>query len=73
MIMATPQTSSGAQKSVLACMGDRKREVIFTEEGSLLSAVRETFADVLQGDEEILLQVKHEDWNGEFTVCRQCA
>ena len=50
----------------------RTREVSFQEESrdgheSLLRAVRATYSDVLQGDEELVLQIKREEWAGQFT------
>ena len=65
---------SGVSKTVLVAFRDNKRPVTFisdnreTETDSLICAFKETFADVL-GDEsihEVLLQIKDEDWGGEF-------
>ena len=62
------------QKTVLVCFGERKRPVTYTmderksEKESLLSAVNEVFADVegIGDDAEHLVQVKNEQWGGEF-------
>ena len=65
---------SGVSKTVLVSFRDNKRPVTFisdnrvTETDSLIYAFKETCADVL-GDEnihEVLLQIKDEDWDGEF-------
>ena len=60
-------------KTALVCLGDRKREVAFASKGgreALIRAVREVFNDVLSddddSDEQLLLQIKNEEWNGEF-------
>lgn len=57
------------EKVVLVCLGKRKWEVAFIDDGeglnTLLDAIRETFSDVF-GDEQLLLQVKNEEWSGEF-------
>ena len=67
--MASPSSIS---KTVLVCVGEHKREVAFASDGeddkkTLLPAVRQAFSDVLSGEEQLLLQIKREDWNGEFT------
>ena len=69
-------TSSAAidrlpQKTVLVCLGERKREVVFTDDGEdrkpLLDAIREVFSDVMgDGSNELILQIKREEWSGEF-------
>ena len=51
---------------------ERKRGVAFIDDGegfgTLLDAIRETFSDVLgdRRDEQLLLQVKNEEWSGQF-------
>ena len=79
---STPSTSktsdnsgSSPLKSVLVCLAERKREVSFTCQGNELEAlsvaVCEVYSDVLKGDENLIFQVKREEWSGEFTdlVC----
>jgi hypothetical protein len=66
---------NSATKSVLVCFGERKREVSFTYQASSHQeqleavgvAVREVYSDVLKGEEELILQDKREEWDGEFT------
>ena len=60
-------------KTVLLCLGDRKREVAFASKDgreALTRAVREVFNDVLSDDDDsdgqLLLEIKNEEWNGEF-------
>ena len=60
------------EKTVLVCLGERKRAVTFRSGGgneveSLLESVKEVYKDVL-GDkcEQLLLQSKSEKWQGEF-------
>ena len=66
------RTDSERKKSVLVCLGERKREVSFvTGHGELetfTTAVRKVYSDVLvQGDETVVFQLKREEWGGEFT------
>ena len=70
--MATLPGEEKRQKQVLVHLEKRIREVSFQEESrdgheSLLRAVRATYSDVLQGDEELVLQIKREEWAGQFT------
>ena len=67
-------SSTNRTKSVLVCLGERKRDVSFTCNGSyqdelkaLDAVTREVYSDVLKGGEDILFQVKREEWGGEFT------
>ena len=61
-------------KHILACLGERKRPVEFQTQSdddssgrdTLLLSIREVFADVLSPDTEIFLQIKSEEWQGEF-------
>lgn len=58
-----------SEKKVLVCLGERERGVVFADDGenvkTLLEAIREVFYDVLgDGTNELILQVKHEDWSG---------
>ncbi len=66
-------------KTVLVCLGERKREVSFefssdniedSEVKALLTQLGEVFSDVLSADkirlDQLVLQYKNEDWNGEF-------
>lgn len=48
-------------------MGKRKRDVAFFKQKQLLLTVKEVFSDVLGVDEELLLQLKREDWSVKFT------
>ena len=58
------------KKTVLACLGERKREVTFTAEGdkmkALTDAIKRVYADKLQIDGELVIQLKDENWGGEF-------
>ena len=60
------------EKTVLVCLGERKRTVTFRSGGgnevpSLLESVKEVFKDVLADKcEQLLLQSKSEKWQGEF-------
>ena len=64
----------GQKKSVLVCVGERKRTVSWTVrdgEGDLdvlVEAVKAAYNDVYSPspDEHLVLQIKSEDWNGEF-------
>ena len=56
-------------KKVLVCLGDRKREVIFTAD--IMGAVRSSFSDVLLAAHDgrpakFILQLKNEEWGGDF-------
>ena len=72
--LAEITTNNSGTKSVLVCLGERKREVSFTchssyQEGleALGIAVRDVYSDVLKGEEDLIFQFKREEWNGEFT------
>ena len=53
----------------------KEKGISFTYQGSsyqeqleaLGVAVGEVYSDVLKGEEEIIFQVKREEWDGEFT------
>ena len=73
MDVAAPSSS----KTVLVYFRDRRRPVTFpsgnNETSSLICAFKETFADALGEerestslDHEVLLQMKNEDWGGEY-------
>ena len=56
-------------KKVLVCLGDRKREVIFTTD--IMGAVRSSFSDILPAAHDgrpakFILQLKNEEWGGDF-------
>ncbi len=67
-------------KTVLVCLGERKREVSFscirsneeeeTDVKALLKKLGKVFCDVLSADkirlDQLVLQYKNEDWSGEF-------
>ena len=54
-------------KVVLVCLGERKREVSFSGGyDSLLQQANETYKDVLCGRRINVLQLKNEDWEGQF-------
>ena len=62
-------------KTVLVCLGERKREVRFKAEGAsdleeLLKSISEVFEDVFTQERisasQLIISVKNEDWNGEF-------
>ena len=60
-----------SSKTVLVCIGERKRPVNFSaasddETSALLSAIRDEFRDIITEDTEIVLQLKDEEWAGEF-------
>ncbi len=65
-------TDNSGTKSVLVCLGERKREVSFAchssyqELEALSVAVRDVYSDVLKGEEDLIFQVKGKEWNGEF-------
>ena len=69
-------SASTSSKTVLVYFWDRRRPVTFSsgneETSSLICAFKETFADALGGEKEtgtpleVLLQMKDEDWGGEF-------
>ena len=65
-------SGSSPLKSVFVCLAERKREVSFTCQGNELEAlsvaVREVYSDVLKGDENLIFQVKREEWSGDL-VC----
>ena len=69
---ATAPSKANSEKKVLVCLGERKREVVFVDDGedvrkALLGAIRQVFSDVIDNDSnELLLEVKHEEWSGEF-------
>jgi len=42
---------------VLVCLGDRK---------NILEAIRNTFSDVLPCTAQFILQIKNENWGGDF-------
>lgn len=57
------------KKTVLVCLGERKREVRFEDGDNLLDEVVRIYKDVLPagvGYKGITLQLKREDWSGEF-------
>lgn len=61
------------EKEVLVALGERKRPVRFQlssdpskERELLLAAIKTVFKDVLKGEEDMVLLVKSERWNGEF-------
>jgi predicted membrane GTPase involved in stress response len=59
---------------ILVCLGERRREVAYIpnkdpkkERCSLVAAIRTTFRDVgFETVGEVVLQMKSEDWGGEF-------
>lgn len=63
-----------SMKSVLVCLGERKREVSLAsgnktkELKTLRAAVRGVYSDMLHGNETIIFQLKREEWGGEFTA-----
>ena len=69
--VASPQNS----KTVLVCFGERKRPVTYTvdenEKESLLAAAREVFTDVDGIVDESVVQVKNEQWGGEFVDLKE--
>ena len=60
------------EKTVLVCYKDRKRPVIFqcngqgSEKEHLVSAIRETYQDLLPEDCTLAIQIKNESWYGNF-------
>ena len=70
-----PPESPVLPKKVLVSFKERKREVTFLsgKDGDivpLLDAVGQVFADVLPSEnptEKLIVQVKNEEWDGEFT------
>ncbi len=60
------------EKTVLACFGERKREVTFSasDDGddlqALLAAIKAVYHDVIKMDAELVVQLKNENWAGEF-------
>ena len=66
---------SAKNKRVLACVGERKREIVFPaadnpadELKSLLQSIQAAYCDVdgIKFGEDMVLQVKSEAWGGEF-------
>lgn len=61
-----------AEKEVLCCVGERRRPVTYSledgkcESDSLLEAVKMVFQDVIPSSRRVFLQVKDENWAGEF-------
>ncbi len=63
-------------KTVLVCLGERKRSISFPssnpylERLTLIEGIQNTFSDVLAGPSTgsptFFLQVKSEEWDGEF-------
>ena len=60
-------------KSVLVCLGERKRGVSFScgkdseeERAAIIEAVKEAYKDVSKFDGDLVLQIKSELWEGEF-------
>ena len=66
----TPTPSKDEKKTVLACFEKRKREVIFSagedELQALIAAVKMVYNDVLPVGMKPVVQLKHEEWGGEF-------
>ena len=60
------------EKEFLCCLGERKRLVKYKvnptkgDLKSALEAARTVFAEVITPTCEIFLQLKHENWSGEF-------
>lgn len=61
------------EKEVLVKVGERSRPVSFRsfsnppkERESLLVAIKDTYKDILKEDDEFLVKIKSERWNGEF-------
>ncbi len=65
-------SADGAEKEFLCCFGERKRPVKFKVDpmkgdfNSALEVLRTTFEDVIAPTCQVFLQLKHEDWSGEF-------
>ena len=69
-------TDSSSSKEVLVYLGESRRAVCFrrfetavAERRSFVISVASVFGDVFGGDEELpslLVQVKSEEWGGEF-------
>ena len=61
-----------AEKSVLVCVGERKRAVSFSsptgggEKMRLLAAANQVFGDITHFEDDAVVQVKSEAWGGEF-------
>ena len=60
-----------AVKKVLVCFGNRKRSVDIPDDGEndekhLRANALKAFQDLLQPEMPIFLQIKDEDWGGEF-------
>ena len=59
-----------ARKTVLVCVGERKRAVVIDddEKSSFLNTVTAAFADVLEEKpiKKPVIQIKSEQWKGEF-------
>ena len=60
------------EKEFLCCFGERKRPIKYKADpikgdlSSALEAVRTVFEEVITPTCEVFLQLKHEDWSGEF-------
>ena len=63
---------SAPSKEALVCFRERKRKVVFSstdpdgEVAALVAAAKETFAGILNAETELVVQLKNEDWAGEF-------
>ena len=64
------------EKKVLVCLGKRRRAVVFMSEHSkpdkdiIIKRIKEEFNDCLDKRDELLLQVKSEEWPDEWVDLR---
>ena len=57
------------EKNVLVCHGKRKRPLSFKPTDSkecILKKVRSKFSDCVEAAGDLVLQIKSEEWNGEW-------
>ena len=71
-VLVTVWVMSAPNKEALVCFGERKRRVVFSstdpggEVAALVAAAKETFGGILNAETELVVQLKNEDWAGEF-------
>ncbi len=70
--MASPTIDRNTVKSVLISFGERRREVTFSGGvESLYAQTNHVFGDVLQEKRINVLQLKNEEWEGQFVDIKQ--
>ena len=68
---ASPDSDDHTEKTVLICLGERKRQLTFCGDNEeLCRRVKILFSDVVPKDKSVILQLKHEDWEGQFMDVR---